>query len=289
MFSTSTTACGRMAYFRPNDSRQVHAYNSDTEEWSTLPECPSYHFTLTVIDNLVTAVGGSKFPWYVSTIEKLTNTLLSLMQEGQRKNWVGHFPPMPTKRKLTAVVCNGKALVVAGGEGEGCTTLATVEVMDTDTLLWSTTSSLLQPLYNASATVCGDRVYLGGGFYQHGYGAKSVLTCSLSALIQPQEANNLVWSTLEDLLVDVNACITLNGQLLAVGSDSNHMTRTNIYTYNTKTNSWDIISHMPTPRYQCLLTVLPGNKLIVVGGCSFYSEDMNKVEIAIVRNVDVLL
>ena len=186
-------------------------------------------------------------------------------------------------------MCKGKALVVAGGEGEGCTTLATVEVMDTDTLLWSTTSSLLQPLYNASATVCGDRVYLGGGFYQHGYWAKSVLTCSLSALIQPQEANNLVWSTLEDLLVDVNACITLNGQLLAVGSDSNHMTRTNIYTYNTKTNSWDIISHMPTPRYQCLLTVLPGNKLIVVGGCSFYSEDMNKVEIAIVRNVDVLL
>ena len=104
----STTACGRMAYFRPNDSRQVHAYNSDTEEWSTLPECPTYHFTLTVIENLVTAVGGSKFPWYASTIEKVTNTLLSLMQEGQRKNWVGHFPPMPTKRKLTAVVCSGK-------------------------------------------------------------------------------------------------------------------------------------------------------------------------------------
>ena len=40
----------------------------------------------------------------------------------------------------------------------------------------------------------------------------------------------------------------------------------NIYSHNTGTNSWEVISHMPTPRHWCLVTVLPGNKLMVVGG-----------------------
>ena len=87
------------------------------------------------------------------------------------------FPRMPTKRQLTAVVCSGKTLVVAGGKGEWRTKLATVEVMDTETLQWSTVSSLPQPCYSALATVCGDTVYLVGGL---GYSTKSVFTYSLT-------------------------------------------------------------------------------------------------------------
>ena len=52
------TVCGNMAYLGPGGSGQVHSYNLDTEEWSTLPECPNERFTLTVINGLVTAVGG---------------------------------------------------------------------------------------------------------------------------------------------------------------------------------------------------------------------------------------
>lgn len=77
--------------------------------------------------------------------------------------WVKHFPSMPTKRSHTTVVSSGKALVVAGGRGEGVATLTTVEVMDTETLQWSTACRLPQPLSNASATVCGDNVYMVGG------------------------------------------------------------------------------------------------------------------------------
>ena len=63
---------------------------------------------------------------------------------------------MPTKREYTAVVCGRKALTVAGGKGEWWAKLTTVEVMDTDTLQWSTVSSLPHPVNNASATVFGD-------------------------------------------------------------------------------------------------------------------------------------
>ena len=88
----------------------------------------------------------------------------------------------PNQRALTAVICSGKALVVAEGWGEGGTPLNTVEVMDTDTLKWSVATSLPHPLSDASATVCGDSVCVVGGHDQQC--ATEVLTCSLSSLLQ---------------------------------------------------------------------------------------------------------
>ena len=294
MVRGSAAVFGSMAYFRPRDSKEVYTYNSDTEEWSILPECPKYNFTLAVVNGLVTAVGGSHFTLRV--LEKLTNTLLSLMEEGGRKKWVQRFPPMPTQRKYTAVVSNGKALVVAGGKGEGegymYIVLATVEVMDTDTLQWSTASSLPHPLTDATITVCGDRVYLVGG--DDGRGLinyiKSVFTCSLSALLQSQtrmktsllSENHPIWHTTSDLPVDSSSCVTLKGQLLAVGGCDPHTGVTkNIYSYNTETKSWEVISHMSTPRRMCLVTALHVNKLMVVLGGRHHNID--KVEIATVQ------
>ena len=291
MYKGSATVHGKITYLRPALSRQVHTYNPATEKWSTLPECPRDHFTLTVVNGLVTAVGGEQSSWLG---EKITNTLLSFVaSEGGRWKWVEHFPPMPTKRVFSAVICSGKALVVAGGKGESYTRLTTVEVMDTDTLQWSTASSLPYPFSDATATICGDRVYLVGGWDQHGL-TKSVFTCSLSALLQSQtvEAKNMatsvtrnfpVWHTIPDLPVKCSTCIKLNGQLLAVGGYDSHGKNTkNIFTYNTKIKSWEVISHMSTPRNLCLVAVLPSNKLIVVGGMTG-TRDTDKVEIATVQ------
>jgi len=63
------------------------------------------------------------------------------------------------------------------------------------------------------------------------------------------------------------------GQLLAVGGvdpteqDSHARKPTDsIHRYNPATNSWEVISHMPTARCDCLVAVLPSNELMVVGG-----------------------
>ena len=50
------------------------------------------------------------------------------------------------------------------------------------------------------------------------------------------------------------------------GKDSDHKQTTAIHKYNTTTNSWEVISHMTTPRSQCLVAVLPHNESTVVGG-----------------------
>ena len=247
---------GSVTYFGLPNDRKVLSYNSDTKKWSSLPECPRVNFTLAVVNDLVTAVGGKKDG-------KRTNTLISLKEKRGTLMWVEHFPSMPTKRKFPAVVCSENVLIVAGGVGKKKTTLDTVEVVDTDTQQWSTASNLPQPLSDATATVRGDRVYLVGGKDQDGYYTNLVLSCSLSALHQsqtvearkiktlslPRKRMTLSWDTIAALPVTCSTSVTVNGQLLAVGGceldgdDSN-----NIYSYNTKHNSWEVISQMPTAR-----------------------------------------
>ena len=74
----------------------------------------------------------------------------------------------------------------------------------------------------------------------------------------------------------------MHGRLLAVGGkDSKGEKTTAIHTYNTATNSWEVISHMATPRNGCLVAVFPHNELMVVGDCS-NAVAFDSVEIATV-------
>ena len=274
-----------VAYFHPEGSRNVFVYNS---KWSELPKCPNSGFSLAIVNSLLTTIGGE------TPNNEVTNSLLSLTDN----KWTKQFPPMPTKRWFTTVVCSGKTLVVAGGVGKGRKNLSTVEVMDTENLQWSTASSLPQPLSEASATLCGDQVYMLGGWSRIRR-SKFVITCSLADLLQSCQPRSLgarlmttlgsgpddlsrfeVWHQLVDTPVTFSTCASLCGRLLAVGGrDSDGKETTAIHMYNTKTNSWEIISHMATPRCRCLVAVFLHGELVVVGG--FTPDDItDSVEIA---------
>ena len=274
---------GSVAYFLPDGYKSVFAYNSTNNKWSELPKCPNDGFSLAMVNSLLTAVGGE------TSNREVTNSLFSLTDN----KWTKRFPPMPTKRWFTVAVCSGRSLVVAGGAGEH-KKLSTVEVMDTETLQWSTATSLPHPLYQASATLCGDQVYMMGGFDQNNKQSKSVFTSSLDTLLQSCQPQSLgarlktlslasrpkVWHQLADTPVTLSTCASLHGRLLAVGGkDSDDNRTTAIHMYNTTTNSWEVISHMTTGRSQCLVAVLPHNELMVVGGLMTYAET-DSVQIA---------
>ena len=271
MWGEVSAVDGSVAYFKPQGFKNAFAYNATTNKWSELPKCPNSYVSLAMINSLLTAIGGR------TPSDEVTNSLLSLTDN----KWTKQFPPMPTKRCVTAVVCSSKSLIVAGGLGEGIKNLRVVEVMDTETLQWSTASSLPHPLSEATATLCGDQVYVLGGF--SGGPSKSVFTCSLAALLQSCQSQSLVaqlktlpltsrpkvWHQLADTPVILSTCASLHGQLLAVcGKGSDDKETTAIHMYNTTTNSWEIISHMTTPRYQCSVAVLPQNELMVVYGAT---------------------
>ena len=120
---------------------------------------------------------------------------------------------MPTRRIDTTSLCTGTTLIVAGGMGVGDRSgvLSTVEVMNTENHQWSTAADLPEPMFKASATICGDQLYMLGGIDKTSYYSKSVYTCSVSELLelcvsnQPQLATSKrtykagVWSQIADV------------------------------------------------------------------------------------------
>ena len=99
---------------------------------------------------------------------------------------------------------------------------------------------------------------------------KSVLTCSLTELLRSSSSSSSsIWHKVADAPAYRSTCATVNGELLAVGGCDNNLEPTSaIHKYNSTTNSWDLISNMPTARYSCLVAVLPNNEVMVVSGAN---------------------
>ena len=261
---------GNTAYFTPDGSSRVYSYQNilGNEQWSRLPKNPNWNFSLAVIDGLLTSVGSrdSRGP---------TNTLLSLTGEGERNKWSEVFPPMPTPRYSTACITTEKALVVAGGYAAGGDDVATVEVMDINTKQWTRVCPLPQKLWSLSGIVCGDSLYLAGGVRGLTW-SKSVFTCSLPDLWQPEtlgsrirqtHTRSNVWKEISSLPVTRFTLASFGGHLLAIGGRDDPGNRTtDVYRYDSHTDSWHVISQMKKKRSLCLAVTLPEDQLIIVGG-----------------------
>ena len=291
----SVAVLGRVAYFYSWDEKKIMMYDSETGKWVILPECPKTQFSIAVVNGLLTAIGGRQSG-------NSTKSLLSLThQQGwlgrlQPQKWTEQFPPMTYYHSLPAVACTSTSLIVVGGYGPDMER-APVEVMDTETLRWSTAARLPYPWHQATATICGDRLYLAGGFAKD-VKTKSVLTCVVSELLQSTATQHpsseatptasglqsstdgqRVWQELAKLPVYRSALVTLQGRLLAVGGcDSDFNPTSAVHQYNSATNSWNVVSRMNNKRRSCFAAVLPDNTLVVVGGMHDTSIDI--VEIA---------
>ena len=174
--------------------------------------------------------------------------------------------------------------------------LKTVEVLNTETREWHTAADLPQPLTYSSLTLCGDLVYLLGGFNKDKVAINSVYSCSLTSLLSSTGSTSLggrlvstltqsskisPWNRVADLPVYSSTAVSLHGRLLAIGGeDSKGEPTTAVHMYQPTTNSWEVISHMTTPRSVCLSAVLPDNQLMVVGGYISTYEKTDSVELA---------
>ena len=255
----AAVAHGSLAYFSSNHSHEVFAYNSENNDWSRLPKCPQSDFGLAVVNNLITAVGGLSGIQYTNCLHSFSGG-----------EWVTVFPPMPTQRRLAAVISAQNYLIAAGGVGVGGV-LSTVEVMDMNTLEWYTAASLPEPVYHISATVCGGRLYLLGGVDEYNNRTCAVFTCTLDSLIRschppsqtpPHTSEASVWQRIAD--VRNSTCTTLNGRVLAVGGEDSHSTAA-VHMYNPDSDSWLVLGNKPTFQSLCLVVGLR-NCIIAVGG-----------------------
>ena len=167
-------------------------------------------------------------------------------------------------------------------------------MLNTKTRQWHTAPGLPQPLSHSSLTLCGDLVYILGGFNKDDVDTNSVYSCSLSSLLLSSGSKSLgerlvstlrrsstgsIWNRVADLPVKASTAVTLHGRLLAIGgADSASKCTTAVHMYQPTTNSWEVIGHMTTPRADCLAAILPDNQLMVVGGYTTGGKRCDSVE-----------
>ena len=267
MWRGAAVSHGKMAYFNSLGSTSVYSYDSQGQLWQELPDCHSRDSALVMAANKLTTVGGEQYG-------RPTNSLASLTGEGKDSKWVELFPRMPTARSYLAAVCRGRNVIAAGGS-DGGRRLSTVEILDTDLRQWSSAASLPHPMVRASITVCGDLLYLLGGYDQNGR-TLSVLTSSITDLLhQQQETANqpAVWRRAADAPYYGSTAVSVGGQLLAIGGRDEASEDTSaIVAYNPTSDSWQDMGHMTTPRYRTLVALLPSNELIVAGGYGGFTK-----------------
>ena len=240
---------GNTAYF--SSDHDVYSYTVPENKWTKLPQCKYERFAMAVINDALTTIGGS----YTQGIDSEVNTLLSL----SGSSWEEVLPPMRTERERPAAVRTPTHLVVAGGSLNG----ATVEVLNTETLQWSTASSLPKAVYFPQMTTCGEYLYLADD-------DSNVFSCSVEDLLKSTNSSDgdSVWTRLADIPIEEDSALaTLRGRVLAIGGRDGAGNPTGaIHCYDMATNSWSVVGEIPTPRYQVLAAVLPSNELVVVGG-----------------------
>ena len=256
--------CGTVVYFRQGGLGNLHVnycYDTVSQHWHLLPRCPLGHPTLVVIDGELTAIGDK---------DPLSNELRTL--QGNRQ-WNTVYPPMPTRRYLTTALCTQTSLVVAGGLSHKIL-LKSVEVMDKESVQWSTAADLPLPLTRCSVCICDDRVYVLGGLTVNYKSSASVITCSLRDLLRScqqgvtrRPRTYMIWNRVADLPVYDSTCVSVYGRVLAVGGrDEGDNPTTAICEYQPSTNFWNVISQMNTARFKCFAAVLSNEQVMVVGG-----------------------
>ena len=267
MWRGAAVSHGKMAYFNREGSTSVYSYDSQGQLWQRLPSCHSTNSALVMANNKLTTVGGSQDGGP-------TNSLASLTGEGKDSKWAELFPQMPTARFCPAAVCRGRNVIAAGGHAGG-RRLSTVEILDTDLRQWSSAASLPHPMIWASITVCGDLLYLLGGFDEKGR-TLSVLTSSITDLLhQQQETANqpAVWRQAADAPYYGSTAVSVGGQLLAIGGQDEALKKASaIVAYDPTSDSWQDMGHMTTPRCCSLVALLPSNELIVAGGIGGFTK-----------------
>ena len=259
--------------FRPWGYDRLHVYDFEHNKWHQLPDCPFGYSSLVYVQNMLTAVGGE-------CDGELTDKLLSLTW--RTHPWEEILPPMPTKRKNPISVTAGKKWLVVSGGIQAEQYLTIVEVLNIESKLWTTVASLPEPIFNASVTYDRDDglIYMLGGNREPGCPTTTVLACQVDDLIQSEEGNAKIWRNLADLPVERSSCVFLCGHLLAIGgqyhssqisvtlssASSPARLSSSVYKYITAEDRWSVVSDLGMPVSECFAAVLPGNKLMVLGG-----------------------
>ncbi len=289
----------------------VYSYTLSTNKWIMLPECTQSCFAMAIVQEKLVAVGG--YVGKKKTDATTTNTLVGLTPV---KVWDDILPPMPTKRASPAVAVTSKQLIVIGGKISPPFVLDgglnTVEVLDLTFLQWTTACPLPNMIDYPQMVLCEK------SFYVSNINDRTVCMCSEADLIRsskqnrpnnpttpkpvpvlppkpsssnkgppsvpskpPASTTETIWKRIADFHLSGGVTmIAMGGKLLAMGGhDREHHPNGVISHYDRHSNSWKVVSQLFTPRWGALAAILPGKRLLIIGGHTSTSESCDTTDI----------
>ena len=244
----------------------IYRYQFDTDKWHMYPQCPHYNPGLAVIGNLLTAVGGSKVHrisakrFYQKKEEHQKTCKLVSWKNGK---WVEIFSPMNHARCGHAVAGDDRCVIAAGGHGE-----ISIEIYNIGTNIWSTLKGFPRVLLSITATLCDDHIYVmerTGSMYVYTNALHSVLSNSARIGLEEQSSPHK-WMPLPRAPAKASALSTMCGRVVAVGGHQGDGYTAIRDIYQLCENEWVKIGRMDTARFDPVVAVLPGNRMVVVGG-----------------------
>ena len=263
-------------------------YDSNKDQWSTLPELPCWYFSLVTVTEKkqLLAIGGVTNN---NGVEEASNKVF-LWDEKYNK-WLTPYPNMPTARQNCSSISRGLAVIVAGGITclDPLTITRSVEVLHiNDNNLhdsyWSVVEHLPHALFETIPLIVNDKLYITVGFDDNTVPSTcSVVTASLPELLQSSNNNtssSQVWSKLPDMPYTSHSINHYEGHLITF-TGGRKIEQTNdiqegmawelvplIHIYNTYTKTWDCVGDVP---YRYLLNKsvhIKENKILFIGGAT---------------------
>jgi len=173
---------------------------------------------------------------------------------------------LAARNSHAALLLPGGKVMVSGGLGAGSLAIASAELYDPATALWTAAAPMQTARSSPTATLLPSGKVLVSG----GQTSLALPTSIASAELYNPGTNT--WATAGSLATGRSvhtATLLPSGKVLVAGGLNNAASASNIATaelYDPATNAWTSAGAMSAPRYSHTATLLPNGKVLVVGG-----------------------
>ena len=259
-------------------------YDSNKDQWSTLPPLPYGYFSLvTVIEKRqLLVIGGA-----INNNGVVEGSNKVFLWDEKYNKWLTPYPNMPTARCSSSSISHGLTVIVAGGVTchDPFTITRSVEVLHiNDNNLhdsyWSVVEQLPHVVWDAIPLIVNDKLYIAQGYNTNpGYSICNVVTASLPELLQSSNSNtssSQVWNKLPDMPYSSPSINNYQGHLIIFTGDR-EVEQTDedmpvwelvplIHIYNPDTKTWDYVGDISIGYRFGISVHIRENKILFIGG-----------------------
>ena len=234
----------------------IHVYDSVKDDWFAARQGLYKNASLAVIDGQITTIGGDV------SFGKCSNALHTL----SNRRWTEKYPPMivdpaldiNNSKSCMSVVQSGNLVIVIGGTNSSTGSQKRVDILNTETSVWTDVHDVPYSVSRGSATIAGDELYVecNGHVYQ----------CFLDELQDDSKPAGSVWTTVPPTPSGSHhpTLGSLCGQAVSFGGNDSRT----ISAYDPDKQSWYDIGKMAIGRTRPLVAQLTPDTVVVAGGSS---------------------